>query len=298
MSKAKVTPLSTAYFREHPSNRGLVLDFTKSAAALSPDTGEDYVGAYDWRLGFRYEDESKSAAERRADIAEPRIIARYRPEKQSGLPDITSNGFDIKKPGDMHICLPDVFDFALPRISIAAKDALQLLGAEGFRNANLSFVIQRTDIEPGEFHRPHFTDWHDHRCNGENIDAVYLFGNRLGTDVKLFTHSGSDIRTTELSAPDGSVMRIGAEILHRSRQNTGEEILRREWGAVIVNIEMPKMGRGRPARSENSVYVGEDDPLFTRFKTAAERILKRDRSTQPLAEPQTLIDYVGLDCAH
>ena len=286
--------LDTRYFESHPSDRGLVLDFAQAATDLPSATGAEFVEAFDWRVRSASLSDA-SAQERRRRDAETQIIAFCDDEPQEDLPDITCNALSVKKPGDLHICLPDVFDFALSRINCAAADALRLFGAERFERTSMLFIVQRTDVEPDTCHRPHISHWHDHLSNGQNMDMVYLFHNVLGTENRFFHHNGEAINAVELVAPDNSLSRIGGEIVHRPQQNEGAT-LRREWGALILNIKPQAVRRRELPRSMNSVAIERGSTHFDAFKDAASRILDGDKRLHPLPSPQTLIDHAEMCC--
>ncbi|MBI1300564.1 MAG: hypothetical protein GC137_02800 [Alphaproteobacteria bacterium] len=276
--------LDTAYLRQHPANRGLVIDFADAAACVPEDAGKDYVEARDWRLRQAFAGQKER--DRRSRDAESQILAFVRDEDQAALPNITSDGIDIKNPGDLHVAVPDVYDFALSRINFAIHDLLRLYGAERFQKANISVVLQRTDVEPDQAHRPHFNGWHSHVEGGQNYDLVYLFHNVLGTEKRLWEHNGKTVDMTDLSDPDGCMTRIGAEIMHRSQTNLGSAV-RREWGAVMVNL---RPNTFKDCRTVNTVYVQRDSGLFVKFRDAASQVLEGDRRITPI-QPITSYDY-------
>lgn len=283
--------LNTAYFRSHPRDKGLVLDFNDAAQGLDKDAGADYVSAVDYRVKSTFSSDPLVIKQRRA-LAETHIIATCDDEPQDNLPDITCSAMTVKPAGSMHIALPEVFDFALSRINAAAHDALKFIGPENFEKASLSLIIQRTDLESGNTHRPHVSNWHDHVSGGQNSDLVYLFHNKIGTEYKFSTHKGENIQSKELTAPDQTLARVGGEITHRPQTNQGEDV-RREWGALIVNIEPAVQSRASNYRSDNSNLVKRDNPLFGLFKERAAEILAADDRLHVLDEPTTLIEYVS-----
>lgn len=290
--KIRSDAISTTHINNCSKDDGLVLDFNEAAQNLPEGTGADYIQATDWRLTSTFSRDPEIAASRRKD-AETRIIALCDDVSQDDLPDMTFSAILVKRVGDMHLCVPEVLDFALNRVHAAAFDALNLYGAEVFEKAKMRFIVQRTDVETGEAHRPHVAKWHDHLSGGENTDMVYLFHNVLGTENKLSSHNGASISPVTIVAPDHSLSRVGGEIIHRPQSNNGGE-LRREWGALIVNIEPAQQTRLRSnGGSYNTVMLDRDNPNFEKFKEKADQVLGEDTRLHVLPESKTLIDYTG-----
>lgn len=295
MRTSKPDTINTSYFLKHPKDRGLVLDFEETAKTLPNNTGNHYIAVLDQRISSSTYPYSKrqSFEKHRAIDAETHIVALYDDGPQEELPDITNNAMRIKKPETMHISLPDIFDFTLSRIYISALDALKLYGAETFKKTEMWFIVQRTDVAPGQCHRPHISNWHNHISSGENTDLTYLFHNLLGTENRLIRHKGQKIQTLELIIPDGAISRLGGEIDHRPQQNNLNTVLRRLWGGLIIKLEQEQTSRNANNRAENTVMINRNDPMFKRFKDAAEHILKYDTRIHTLDSPQTLIEYSG-----
>lgn len=288
--KIRSDAISTHYFMDYPSDSGLILDFRDAASQLPEAAGEKYVHATDWRLTSTFSRDPEAQKLRNKD-AETRIIALCDDISQEELPDFTFSAMTVKRPGDMHLAIPDILGFTLSRVHAAAFDALKLYGPDIFEKAKMSFIVQRTDIEQGETHRPHVSQWHNHISGGENTDMVYLFHNVLGTENKLSSHNGASISPVTIIAPDYSLSRVGGEIIHRPQLNDGDE-LRREWGALIVNIEPAQQTRMRNnSGSFNNVMVTRDHSNFERFKEKADQVLDEDARLHVLPAPETLIDY-------
>ena len=291
--------ITTRFFDSYPKDAGLVIDFADVADLLPEDAGEGYVQSTDWRIGsshsYSSKGEGKDIQVRRAKDAESRIIGSFDVEPQDELVDFGAGGMLVKKVGDMHLALPQTFDFALSRVNTAAFDALKLYGPELFGQAEMMLIVQRTDIEPEEAHRNVFSRWHNHRDNGENVDMVYSFFNVMGTENQLTSHDGRQIVPVELVVPDASILRIGGEIAHRSQTNNTDHDIRREWGALIINFKPPTAFRNRNYLSHNPTMVGRDSDLFDGFKDKAAEILSSDTRVHALDEPETVIDELGID---
>lgn len=298
--KARDDMITTRSFDSYPKDLGLVLDFSDVAALLPKDAGEGYVPATHWRLHntFSGGDEDKAVKTRRNIDAEARTIGFYQDEEQDDLVDIGASAMIVKRVGQMHLTLPQTFDFALSRVHAAAFDALKLYGPELFEQTQMMFIVQRTDIEPQEAHRNNFANWHSHSSSNENYDMLYSFFNTLGTEVKTSTHHGQRITEVEMTAPNNSILRIGAEVSHRSQVNTSKEDIRREWGALTINVEQPKSQRNQNYLSTNRVMVDRDDPNFDVFKDKAADILVSDASLQVLEEPETLLDVTDAEAEY
>ncbi len=292
--KIRSDAISTRVMNECSSDKGLVLDFNDHAKNLPDGTGADYIQAKDWRLTSSFSRDPEVTASRSKD-AETRVIALCDDVEQEDLPDMTFSSFLVKRVGDMHLCLPEIMDFSLSRVHAAAMDALNLYGSELFEKASMKFIVQRTDVEAGDTHRPHVARWHDHLSNGENTDMVYLFHNVLGTENRFTSHDGKPIAPVTVIAPDNSLSRVGGEVIHRPQTNDGDE-LRREWGALIINIEPAIQTRANSnGSSYNNSSVKLEDPKFETFKEKADQILDADTRLHVLDESETLIDYVGAD---
>ena len=288
--------IKTDYFNTYPADMGLVIDFADFEDLLSVDAGADYVQVMDYRLTSIFSGNSADtlqAKSQRAKDAEPLLVATFDSAPQEDLPDIVSSAMTIKNPGDMHIALPEFFDFSLSRVHTAAFDALKLLGPDVFKESNMLFIVQRTDVESGETHRPHVAQWHDHVSGGQNTDLVYLFHNNLGTENRVTAHNGEAVKPIELIMPDNSLSRVGGEIVHRPQENVGVD-LRREWGGLTINIQPKHGGRGQNYLAENPVMIDRDHDLFEQFKSTASQILSADQTIHPLHEPETLVDHLGI----
>lgn len=300
--KTRDDMITTRYFDSYPKDQGLVIDMAEIAEHLPEDAGIDYIAATDWRLtstfGFSSSNEGPSLKElqhRRSIDAETHIIASYEDEPQDNLPDFGASGMIVKRVGDMHLALPEIFDFALGRVNVAANDALKLYGPELFKEAEMLLIVQRTDIEPQEAHRQPFASWHDHLSGGQNIDMIYSFSNTLGTESRLSTHKGRRIEPVEMTTPNARLMRIGGEVAHRSQRNESEQDIRREWGALTINIKPSDNRRARNFLSTNRTMVKPDDPNFGEFKAKAAKILGDDFSVQAYEKPKTLIEENDID---
>ncbi len=291
--KTRPDSISTRYLNNYSRDEGLVLDFNEVAQNLPEGTGADYVHARDCRLTSFFSRDPDAYSTRRKD-AETRVIALCDDVPQEALPDCTFSSMIVKRVGDMHLAIPEILDFTLSRVNASAFDALKLYGAELFEKAKMTFIVQRTDVESGEVHRPHVAKWHDHLSDGEHTDMVYLFHNVLGTENRLSSHNGASISPVTITAPDFSLSRVGGEIIHRPQVNEGGE-LRREWGALIVNIDPPILTRARSnGGSYNNVLVQRDSSNFEPFKEKANKVLDEDVRLHILPESETLINYVGV----
>ena len=292
--KIRSNAISTTHINGCSRDEGLVLDFNEAAQNLPEGTGADYIHAMDGRLTSVFSRDPDADSKRRKD-AETRIIALCDDVPQEDLPDMTFSSIIVKRSGDMHLALPEILDFTLSRVHAAALDALKLYGPELFEEAKMKFIVQRTDVEKGNTHRPHVAKWHDHLSGGEHTDMVYLFHNVLGTENRLTSHNGSSISPITIIAPDHSLSRVGGEVIHRPQLNEGDE-LRREWGALIVNIKPPILSRANSnGGSYNNVLVTRDNSNFEPFKEKADQVLDEDTRLHILPEPETLIDYTGAD---
>ena len=299
--KTRDDMITTRYFDSYPKDQGLVIDMADIAEHLPEGAGIDYIAATDYRLtstfGFSSSD-GKSLADlkhQRSIDAETHIIAAYDAEPQDDLPDFGASGMVVKRKGQMHLAMPEIFDFALSRVNAAAQDALKLYGPEQFKDAEMLLIVQRTDIEPQEAHRQPFASWHDHLSGGQNIDMIYSFSNTLGTESKLSTHQGRRIEPVELVTPNARIMRIGGEIAHRSQRNVTEHDIRREWGALTINFKPSDNRRAQNFLSTNATMVKPDDPRFEGFKEKAAKILGDDFSVQAYEKPKTLIEENDVD---
>lgn len=278
-------PISTAFLAQVPRDSGLLLDFSQVAESLPEDAGQRYV-----RVNMGRGEDQK----RRAELAEAHVITTRAPVDLTHAPDVTANGMVIKNSGDFHVGLPDAFNFALTRVNAACLDALQLYGADRFKDTQMMLVVHRTDIEPDVAHRPVFSKWHNHVNDSGNIDFAYLFHDIIGTQYQFDTHKGEPIERTELTAPDGLMTRMGSELMHRSRENDTGEQQRREWGAILVHHTKPPLTRADNGRSSNRGLVRLDDDNFDRFAMRGMEALKIDTTTTILPETRTLIEHLGV----
>lgn len=288
MSFIKPNTLNTQYFTNHPKEESFVIDLQDDVSALSQDVGADYVSAQDWRVknGASFSPDAQDVREHRKDDAKTKVIATFPTHATDDLPDITAGGMIIKRSGTMHLALPDVFETSLPKIHAAAQNVLQLGGAEYFKNSEMTLVVQRTDIEPQQAHRPHFAHWHNHSEKGENADLVFLWHDVMGTEHR--------VEGQEVVAPDNVLTRMGGEQEHRSQTNDTDEKVHREWGALVVKSEAQKPTRSSNYMSENhALYVGRDDPLFGEFSDAAQAVLEQNSSFHILDDPQDLAEFVS-----
>lgn len=162
----------------------------------------------------------------RQSVSVPTILGYARNISEG--PDITSGGMLIKQNESWEVALPAAFEPFLPMAECVAQNVLQLYGSEGFHNAAIQFIVQRTNIEPGQAHRQDFGHWHTHLDNGKNapIDLIYGFATNPPTEFK----SSVGI----VSSFEGALTRFGAEVEHRSPINMEKNTLRRTWGAFIV----------------------------------------------------------------
>lgn len=251
--------IDSQFLRYLPSDRGLILDFQEAAENLPENTGDNYIRANDYRIKGAFT-QNGDARKQRKQAAQTHIIATYNAENISNLPDAIAPAMVIKRKGDMHLSLPEVYETALSRVHTAAKDTLHLCGAEYFKNAEFLLNISRTNVNPNESQRPVFAKPHQHT----NSDLIYLSNNTLGTIIE-----------GKGPAPEQSIIRFGGEEWHRSQINTTNETIRKEWCALIVNAEQQTMKRHiQNNRSENTVlHTARDTELFNQFKDRAEGIL-------------------------
>jgi hypothetical protein len=149
---------------------------------------------------------------------------------------ISHNAVFVKRKGSHAVALPECFSFAASMAKVVAQDLLELYGPELFERCDIELVVKRAALEPGEALRPEFSGWHDHMTKGFGTDLIYGF---------------SDILPTEFKTPDGkihvppehSLVRFGAEEIHRSQTNPTDKTLRRTWGAFVVSFDQkPKNG--------------------------------------------------------
>lgn len=277
--------ISTPFLAQLSRESGLLIDFEFVAQNLPENAGKDYV---------RVNMAGGENAQKRAALAETHVITTRDHVDLSDAPNVTANGMVIKNSGDFHVGLPDVFDFTLSRVHAACMDSLKLYGADRFKDAQLQMVVHRTDIEPGDAHRPVFAKWHNHVNDSGNIDFAYLFHDILGTEYQFDTHKGQGIERTELVAPNGLMTRMGSELMHRSRENDTGEVQRREWGAILVHHTKPPLTRADNGRSSNRGLVGRDSPNFDIFAEKGLESLQIDTTTTILPETRTLIEHLGV----
>lgn len=277
--------ISTSFLSQLSREGGLLLDFEFVAQNMPDNAGKDYV---------RVNMAGGENAKKRAALAEAHVITLREPVDLTNAPDVTANGMVIKNSGDFHVGLPEVFDFTLSRVQAACLDALQLYGADRFKDTQMMMVVHRTDIDPDEAHRPVFSKWHNHVNDSGNIDFAYLFHDVLGTEYQFDTHKGVPIERTELAAPNGLMTRMGSELMHRSRENDTGEVLRREWGAILVHHTKPPLTRADNGRSFNRGLVGRDSPNFDIFAHKGLESLRIDTTTNILPETRTLIEHLGV----
>lgn len=292
--------LNSQYFNAQETAKdreGLILDYQNALESLPNDTGQDYIKQSDYRLQsgiFR----NAEVVKQRSEIAEPKIIATFDPHDTSDLPDITSDGFRVKNKGDDFIALPSELETALPKVHAAALDLLKLYGEDTFKEAEITFVLQRNDIEQGQAPRPHFAGWHNHINGGEKTDILYLFHDVLGTEFQLNHHEGEPIETIETGLPDNVLSRIGGEIMHRSKPENPHDTLRREWGGLKVTIDKQPISASQNGRSNNLSMVGRDSPLFEKFSQAAQNIIERQNSVHAFTQPKNVIGFAPAELEH
>jgi hypothetical protein len=182
-------------------------------------------------------------------------------------PDITSGSILIKQKGGWDIALPSVLGSFLPLALASARDLLSIYGAKNFKDASMQLIAQRTDINPGDAHRPAFEGWHDHMTGNFGTpppDLIYSFADTRSTEFRL--------NDRQRSAADGSLVRFGAEVTHRSPVNNTKTSLRRTWGGIIVTpFESPR------AYADNNVLDDRMPPkLRKRFMKNASVFLEND----------------------
>ena len=173
-------------------------------------------------------------------------------------PDITSHGIQIKPACSSKIYLPACFGFAAQMSSFVANDALSLLGEERFTNSEIMFILQRNNIPKNKAHRPDFSGWHDHMKEPGKIDLIYSFSDTLPTE---FQSEGESLFSHE-----NSLVRFGAEIIHRSRENVAVDDLRRTWGAYVLRLAPHE--RERRSEGDNvALRIGrKPDSTIINFK--------------------------------
>ncbi len=274
------------FFRNYPEDRGgLILDF--SGFAVEDDKSKDFIGYFDYPLRdtFYSGADKKDLHEKRNNFARPKLLADFEDRSIEGLPDITCSGITIKRAGEMHIALPDIFDFALQNVLITAQNVIDECGIDRFEQSTIALVIQRNDVEVGSSHRSHVYagSWHDHVSGHETSDMVFLSSNRLGTVVK--DGSGGDIIT-----PDNSLCRIGGEWIHKSQENKTDKPIHREWMGITVSLEPIRFSRNQQNMCENPALITVDNPLFDEYVENAQKVLSKSNKAHIYDEPVDLIN--------
>jgi len=280
--------IDSAYFRDYPDDKGgLILDFSGFASDQTCDNGNQFLGYFEYPLNDRFYagEDKKEIYERRNNIARPKLIAEFDERDFGDEPDFTCSGMTIKRAGEMHISLPEVFDFALSNVLTVAKNVFDECGQERFESANMVMIIQRNDIKAGDSHRSHVYagNWHDHVSGDETSDLVYLASNILGTDIK-------DGKGGVINTPDNSLSRIGGEWLHKSQQNTTDNIIRREWTGITVSFMPVKFTRNSQYLCDNPALITTDNPKFGEYKEKAQEYLDNSSGFHVFEEPVDLID--------
>lgn len=254
--------------------RGLVLSFAKQARALPSAQGRDYVDAHRGQSLFGSLPETRDMRRRRGEVAQPTILGYF--NNLPDGPDITADGITVKRPGSFNLGVPECFDFTLPMAGIVGSDVLQLYGAKKFRESEIVLIVQRTDVEKNDAHRPPFSGWHTHLSGPTNMDLIYSFCDVLPTEFKV----GGKIKTV----PENSLTRFGTEIEHRSQTNHGEDTLRRIWGAFIVSDGKPAPSR----RNYGAFNCATNEDFILAFRRAARNYLTRTPTNFTPIEPAPL----------
>ncbi len=272
-----------------PRHEGFIIDlFNEAQSAVE----SGFVPYDDKLLRGRGEE-----AQRRAAIAETHVIGHYDTSPEMGAQNIGASAFQIKKVGDLHIALPEYYEFALPQVDMAVRDALAVMGPEVFKDADLRLIVKRSDVEGESAHRPIFARPHRHgKGDGRVTDILYTFGHdtgeRLGTEMHLDSHKGHPIEQLTLSAPNGAVVRSGGEILHNSTVNNGDEV-RREWGAITCYLSKPTDLKWHNGQGDNAAMMPRDHEKFEENRLRAADVLTAGKNIRVLDTPESLIEHEG-----
>lgn len=257
---------------------GLIVDLSAYSQRKTPKQG--YIFNSDYRLNspFTRQKEREEVESLRNGVSRPHILGSFNAPQGIIVPK--QDGIMIKPSGDMYLYLPDYYDFALPIVALALKDALSLYGEKKFEAANVMLAVKHSNVEAESAHRAEFSEWHDH-YNGTKFktDLIYSFHTTLPTQFK---HDGKIWQP-----PENTIIRFGGEELHRSTVNCGART-GRLWGSII--IEEKENYRNSP---HNLGHIGEHDPLFEQFMKAATRLLRNDSSVNALPRPIALMDFEG-----
>ncbi len=289
ISNQKRQVIDSAYFRDYPDDKGgLILDFSGFASDQPHDRSNQFMGYFEYPLSDRFYagKDKKEIHDRRNKVARPKLIAKFDERAIGDAPDIICSGMTIKRAGEMHIALPEIFDFTLPNVLAVAKDIFNECGKERFESANMVMIVQRNDVSTGVSHRSHVYSgtWHDHVSGDETSDFVYLASNVLGTEMK-------DDKDGVITTPDNSLSRIGGEWLHKSPQNTTNNIIRREWMGITVSFMPFKFTRNSQYLCDNPAMITMDNPKFDEYKKKAEDYLDRNsKGFRVFEDPIDLID--------
>lgn len=290
MSSEKETFL-TRHLDQLPRYQGFIIDLFNDAQSA---VKSEFVPYKDLLLNGK-----GIEAEKRGVIAETHVVGYYDTSQEIGDRNLGPSAFPIKKPGDLHVALPEYYEFALPQVDMTVRDALSVLGPEVFRDADLRLIVKRSDVEGQSAQRPIFAQPHRHgSSDGRVTDMLYTFGHdtgaRLGTEMHLDRHRGRFIEQVTLGAPNGAVVRSGGEILHNSKVNDGD-VVRREWGAVMCYLNKPIDMRWYNGQGSNAAMMPRDHENFEDNKLRAADVLAAGENVRVLDTPQSLIEHAGVE---
>jgi hypothetical protein len=280
-----MSTINTIFLNEQ--ERGLTLSFAQQARALPTNHNRDYLDAHRARaLMMISSPEVRERREARAAVANPLVLGTFNNIPDG--PDIVAPGITVKPRSSNNLGVVECYDFTLPIAQCVGTDVLNLYGADRFKKSEIVLVVQRTDVEPDEAHRPDFAGWHDHLSSpmGE-IDLIYSFCAALGEPGKTPTSLPTEFRFGNqiIAVPENSLTRFGAEFPHRSQVNKTGETVRRLWGAfIVVNGERPQ------TRYDNRPYnIGTDSAQVRQFRHAAQHYLENTPVTfTPVDAPSPL----------
>jgi hypothetical protein len=267
-------PISTDFLAKQ--TEGFIFSFKDLALLVPEEAGNLYRTAHGRSLTGHFTDKVKGAElTKLRTFAQPAILGTV--SNISAGPDITASGIVIKASGSFEMAIPKVFSQFAPCAEHVGKDLLGIYGSEGFENATIQLVVQRTDMKPGEAHRLPFANWPDHMDNVRtaDIDLLYAFSDVMPTEFQ----SGRSKKATR----ERSLTRFGAEIKHLSPTNPTDSPLRRTWGGfVITPFESPRI------YTDNLLEDAQGN-LRDEFKDNAKKFLetKRDRFFAP-QEPEPI----------
>lgn len=160
----------------------------------------------------------------RREFAQPTIIGKLHSTISQGERFIMHSSVMVKPAYQSNLIIPPQLEpFGAPADTVA-HDVMDLYGLQGFSDSSIRLIAKRDRVEPETAHRAHFSYWHTHLGDDRHGPIDLLYG---GWDFLPTEYENAELE-------DHSLVRAGAEIRHRSRQNNTGEPLTRTWFAFIV----------------------------------------------------------------